>query len=117
MWRLRCTQEDVCQTVSRMVRVRNVTLGGGGGGHGGTADLLTNFFVKVDVAEAKGLPLSDWILSFFLSSRGSSQSSNSKFGFHSSVVARKDKDVITTMRDPNPDLLSAPLICNSCFSI
>lgn len=70
------------------------TLGGGGGGHGGTACLLTNFSVKADVAEAKGLPLRARTLFLFLGNWGSSKSSNSMFGFQSSVVALLDKDVI-----------------------
>ena len=75
------------------------TFGGGGGGQGGTAVLLTNLSLRAAVADAKGLPFS--ALRHFLDVQmgGSSVNSNSKVGFHNSLCALNDKDVIVSASD------------------
>lgn len=69
-------------------------MGGGGGEQGDTAVLLTNLSLKAAVADAKGLSFKAFRLLFVVHIGGSSANSNSKLGFHNSVCALLDKDVI-----------------------
>ena len=83
----------------RCQKVRTTFGGGGGGGQGGATVLLpTNLSVNAEVAEANGLPFKAFPLFGLLCVRFSSVSSNSKVGFHSSVSALRDNDVISSAK-------------------